>query len=85
MYVCLCNAISESMVEDAIEDGARAEEAVYGHHGCEEVCGRCKPMMRAMIAERCGEHLLIPVEHGPERPNPPLSLDAPRWYPAAAE
>lgn len=85
MYVCLCNAISDAMVEDAIDNGARAEEHVYDHHDCEEVCGRCKPMMRSMIAERCGEHLLIPAEHSPERPEPPLEMGAPNPYAAAAE
>ena len=85
MYVCLCNALSDAMVEDAIDEGARVEEAVYDHHDCEEMCGRCKPMMRTMIAERWGEHVLIPADHSPDRPEPPLSMDTVNPYAAAAE
>jgi bacterioferritin-associated ferredoxin len=49
MYVCLCNALSDDAVNGAIDAGAATEDRVYAHHGCEAVCGRCKPTIRSMI------------------------------------
>jgi bacterioferritin-associated ferredoxin len=41
MYLCLCNAISDAQVEQAVRDGARRPREIYAHCGCRAECGRC--------------------------------------------
>lgn len=52
MYVCLCNALCDKSVGQAIDGGACEPEAVYAALGCAPVCGRCKPTIGSMIKER---------------------------------
>jgi bacterioferritin-associated ferredoxin len=41
MYLCLCNGLSDTRIEDAIRAGARRPRDVYRHCGCSAQCGRC--------------------------------------------
>ena len=41
MYLCICNAISDRRVRDAVAAGARDWVAVHAHAGCEPNCGQC--------------------------------------------
>jgi bacterioferritin-associated ferredoxin len=43
MYVCNCNGVTRTEVDEAIAAGAQGPEAVLAHHGCEPCCGRCLP------------------------------------------
>jgi len=52
MYVCNCNGVTRSEVEEAIVAGAQRPKDVLAHHGCEPCCGRCLPEIADSI---CGE------------------------------
>jgi bacterioferritin-associated ferredoxin len=41
MIVCICNALSQSDVENARAEGAHCEKQIFRHHGVEVQCGRC--------------------------------------------
>ena len=41
MYLCICNAISDRRVRDAVAAGARDWVAVHAHAGCQPNCGKC--------------------------------------------
>lgn len=41
MYVCLCNAIRDHEVDDAISRGGASTEEVYEALGVEPQCGSC--------------------------------------------
>ncbi|MEK9660309.1 MAG: (2Fe-2S)-binding protein [Alphaproteobacteria bacterium] len=41
MYVCLCNALREHEVDQAISQGRRTPEEVYAALGVERQCGSC--------------------------------------------
>lgn len=41
MYLCICNAISDRRVRDAVAAGARDWVAVHAHAGCQPNCGQC--------------------------------------------
>ena len=41
MYVCVCNAITESELSDLARAGARTPEEAYEKLGCEPQCGSC--------------------------------------------
>lgn len=57
MYVCNCNGVTETEVEEAISAGARRPEDVLGHHGCDPCCGRCLPEIAETIENTCGGRL----------------------------
>ena len=50
MYVCICNALTEKVVQQAIEAGADTPDQVFRACGAERACGRCVPHMAQMIA-----------------------------------
>lgn len=67
MYVCICNAINERSVKQAVADGARTAKQVYAHHDCTPCCGKCKPEIVRLIVDHapplppCAEQDLAPA------------------------
>ena len=51
MYVCVCNAINERKVDEAITAGAQSVGRIYKHHGCAPKCGKCIPLIRERLQE----------------------------------
>ena len=50
MYVCVCNALNDRDVKQAVEDGGANRPAeVFRFHGCAPQCGKCACHMRAEI------------------------------------
>ena len=49
MYVCVCNAINERSVAQAIEAGASKVSDIYRANGCAPRCGKCVPDMRKAL------------------------------------
>ena len=41
MYICICNAISDKDIKDAIDNGANTPGKVYKFCRCSVQCGRC--------------------------------------------
>jgi bacterioferritin-associated ferredoxin len=55
MYICICNAFTDSEARSAIrQTGGRSIAAVYRQLACQPVCGKCKPMLREMIGAESG-------------------------------
>jgi bacterioferritin-associated ferredoxin len=54
MYVCLCQAVTNTTVHQAIEAGATTTRKVGESCGAGMVCGRCRRNVRAMIRARKG-------------------------------
>lgn len=55
MIVCLCNALNEQKVKDAVGAGARSPHGVHRHHGTKVDCGQCLCAMAEIIDEHSGE------------------------------
>ena len=51
MYVCICNAVRESEIEQVIAEGVRDVDAVYEALDVEPQCGTCRAYIREMMAE----------------------------------
>jgi bacterioferritin-associated ferredoxin len=51
MVVCVCNAIRESQVREAVRQGANDPCSAYETLGCRPRCGKCLPFARELIAE----------------------------------
>jgi len=50
MYVCVCNAITDSEIRESYADGARTFEALQDELGVSTCCGCCEPMVRDILA-----------------------------------
>jgi bacterioferritin-associated ferredoxin len=50
MYVCLCNAITESQVQDAINEGACDLACLRSELGIASQCGRCAETASKMLS-----------------------------------
>ncbi|PZW37656.1 bacterioferritin-associated ferredoxin [Humitalea rosea] len=51
MYVCLCNALTDTQVRDAACKGACRPSEVQAHCGCRAQCGTCARAMLAMLRD----------------------------------
>lgn len=49
MYVCVCNAVSERAIREAVEAGARTFEDLQMQTGCSTCCGCCEPVARHLL------------------------------------
>jgi bacterioferritin-associated ferredoxin len=56
MYVCICNAFTDSEVRQAIRQSPpRCVADVYRSLGCEPVCGKCKPLLQELVMDECAD------------------------------
>lgn len=59
MYICLCNALTETDVQRAAAEGARRPREVYDNCNTRVQCGSCTAMilcaLRTLIMERTDE------------------------------
>jgi len=51
MYVCLCNALTDTQLCDAVARGSCRPREVYAACGCKAQCGICTRAILAMIRE----------------------------------
>ena len=70
MYVCVCRAVSDRKIRQAVAEGACSVRALKDQFGLGSVCGRCVPEARQLI-EQC-------------QPDRPLRLDQLQELTAAA-
>ena len=51
MYICLCNALTESDMHPHTAGGDCSVSMVYRACGCQPKCGKCVPFVRRMLRE----------------------------------
>ncbi|NWG87761.1 MAG: (2Fe-2S)-binding protein [Hydrogenophilaceae bacterium] len=51
MYVCVCQAVTESQVRDAVRDGVHSMRALREHLGIATECGKCAPCAHGILKE----------------------------------
>ena len=51
MYVCVCNAVTERQVRQAITEGARTSDQIRQRLDAERVCGFCDGCLEDYLAE----------------------------------
>jgi bacterioferritin-associated ferredoxin len=54
MYVCVCRAVTEETVKQAIDAGARSVDEVTGRTCAGDDCGSCHDLIEDMIEARWG-------------------------------
>ena len=83
MFVCICNAINERQVTEAVEAGAGSALEVYAHWGCAPQCGICFNAMGEKVlaatganAASTGNVISIRPQDVPSYPTNPFPLAA---------
>jgi bacterioferritin-associated ferredoxin len=62
MYVCVCNAVTESAVREAVEQGARTLTDLTFRTGCAATCGSCaEHAERVLFEARAARASIFPV------------------------
>jgi bacterioferritin-associated ferredoxin len=51
MYVCLCNALTDTQLRQAASKGAPSVSAVYAGCGCQAQCGCCVATVLSILRE----------------------------------
>jgi len=51
MYVCLCNALTDTQVRDAACQGAGRPSEVQAACGCRAQCGNCAKVIQALLRD----------------------------------
>lgn len=46
MYVCICKAVTDSAIRQAVREGARSLRDLSAKTGCSTQCGRCVHVAR---------------------------------------
>ena len=55
MYVCICNAVSDRAIVNAIDTGARSLECLVDRLEVATGCGSCEVAVREHLARRLAE------------------------------
>jgi len=56
VYVCICRAVTEQEIRDAIELGAHTLHALRKHLGVSTECGKCAHEVKRILKECRGAH-----------------------------
>jgi bacterioferritin-associated ferredoxin len=61
MYVCVCHAVTEQDVADAIDEGAETVAGVGAACQAGRDCGACHETIEGMLRERCPRRRLAVI------------------------
>ena len=65
MYVCICNAVTDTDIRNAVEDGVRNFKQLSRLTGCSDTCGSCQEMaldvLQQAMTEKRQRSFAIPV------------------------
>ena len=53
MYVCICNAVTDTEIRDAVQNGARSLADIKATLGAATCCGRCADHTDKLVRESC--------------------------------
>ena len=65
MYICVCNAVTDSDIRAAVEDGVHNLKQLRFATGCTSTCGCCKQVavdvLKQALAEKRTASSLLPI------------------------
>ena len=65
MYVCVCNAVTDSDIREAVDDGVRNLKHLKRTTGCGGTCGNCEEMaaevLQQALTKKRQSRSLLPV------------------------
>lgn len=57
MFVCVCNAVSDHQIIDAIDEGACSFEDLQDNLGVAKTCGTCSCEVKKLLSEKVEKSL----------------------------
>jgi len=51
MYICVCKAVTDKQIKQAINNGACSRREIYHCTGAGDVCGKCTRHIRQILEE----------------------------------
>jgi len=64
MYICICNAVTDTDIRNAVEDGVRNMRQLGKATGCSSTCGCCREaaveILQQALTESREFHRLLP-------------------------
>ena len=60
MYICICNAVTDSDIRLAVNDGVRNLKQLGRTTGCGSTCGSCKEMAVKVLEQALTEKMAAP-------------------------
>ena len=65
MYVCVCNAVTDSDIRNAVDNGVYTMRQLQQKTGCASTCGCCKELavetLQQALADRRESQIKLPV------------------------
>ena len=61
MYICVCNAVTDHAIRDAVAEGARTLEDLTMRTGCASSCATCRDSAQALLDELLRHQNLDPT------------------------
>lgn len=65
MYVCVCNAVTDSDIRKAVDDGVRTMRQLLQETGCSSTCGCCTELaveiLQDSLAEKRDTRITLPI------------------------
>jgi len=65
MYVCVCNAVTDSDIREAVDGGVHTLKQLRRTTGCGSTCGNCEELaaevLQQALTDRRQPHGLLPV------------------------
>lgn len=61
MYICICNAVTDSAIKAAVRDGVRSMSDLSLKTGCSTQCGRCVGRAREVMNEALADRGEFPA------------------------
>lgn len=65
MYVCVCNAVTDSDIRNAVDEGVRNMKQLKRTTACSNTCGSCRAeaaeILQQALDEKRDSHNLLPV------------------------
>jgi bacterioferritin-associated ferredoxin len=58
MYVCICNAVTDRAIREAVDGGVRSFAELRRSTGCSDCCGSCEDLAREILDEHVGARSL---------------------------
>ena len=55
MYICVCNAVTDSDIQEAVDGGVRNLKQLTRETGCSSSCGCCKEMALEVLQQAVTE------------------------------
>jgi bacterioferritin-associated ferredoxin len=57
MFVCVCNAVSDTQIEDAVDAGVTSFEAIQEQLGVANTCGTCACEVKQILSTKLNSAL----------------------------